>query len=697
MYNELYNYLQDNLEIIERSNYSVVSMKKNHLDFYNKLINIPLFRENNFHWKKMIYYVIYDLHEIQKCKICKDKEAIFHDLKQGYSTVCSILCSRRDPEWKVKAHSNVDYKKRTKNMKKTILEKYGVENVSQIELIKEKKKETCLKNYGVDHPLKNKEISNLVAQKNRSKFPQTLEKIKRTTRKKYGKDFYGETEEHKNHMILLSKDEDYIEKKRKSHKEYFKNNPEQKELLSKRIKKYWASLSKEEKEKFAKKTSLILKELYADDEKRKEIVQRRNKSLVDNCSDEILNELNISRDDKDAHNKISYYYTQKGTLKKYGVDNVFKLEYIQQKCRDVIKEKYNVDNISQHKLFRTMARERSDKNINEIFSKRFNILDINRDDDYKKNILNLKCLTCNYEFYLKFHGIIYKNVKCPNCSLTSIEEGIKKLLNEKDIPYNVKDRSMIPPNELDFFIKDYNLAIECNGLYWHCDLFVDKDYHYKKYKKCKDENIKLLQFFEDDILDKQEIVKSIIYHNLNIHDKVVHGRKCIIRNIESKEKGIFLKENHLMGNDKSKVSLGAFYNDELVSVMTFNHGNITIKENEIFDWELSRFCSKNFYKIHGIANKLFQYFLKSNPEDIKIKTYASIMTGDGSVYKNLGFNLSKRTAPGYFYTSNGIRFHRFKSLSLRENLSISERDDMLSQGYYKVFDAGNNKYIFTTN
>ncbi len=43
-------------------------------------------------------------------------------------------------------------------MKVTVVAKYGVENVSQLEEIKKQKEETCLKNYGVRNPNQNPEI-----------------------------------------------------------------------------------------------------------------------------------------------------------------------------------------------------------------------------------------------------------------------------------------------------------------------------------------------------------------------------------------------------------------------------------------------------------------------------------------------------------------------------------------------------------
>jgi len=270
---------------------------------------------------------------------------------------------------------------------------------------------------------------------------------------------------------------------------------------------------------------------------------------------------------------------------------------------------------------------------------------------------------------------------------------VKDLLDDNRIQYLIRERNIIPPYELDFYIDEFKLAIETNGFYWHSDLFVNKNYHYEKFLRCNNKGIKLLQFFEDDVIFRTDIVRSIISHNLNIHEKVIHGRNCKISEIESKEKGEFLRSNHLMGNDKAMINLGAFHNDELVAVMTFNKGNITITNSDKFDWELSRFCCKNFYKVHGIADKLFKYFVRDKNR-IKIITYASLMTGTGNVYKNLGFKFLHTTKPGYFYFKGKQRFHRFVAVNNRIDRNISEREDMLNQGLLRVYDAGNNKFYF---
>lgn len=96
--------------------------------------------------------------------------------------------------------------------------------------------------------------------------------------------------------------------------------------------------------------------------------------------------------------------------------------------------------------------------------------------------------------------------------MSSIEEKditnfIQSLTSESIIE---NDRRVINPQELDIYVPNKNLAFEYNGMYWHSDLFKDKDYHQKKFLKCKEKGIRLIQINEYDWMNKQDIVKSII-------------------------------------------------------------------------------------------------------------------------------------------------------------------------------------------
>lgn len=77
-----------------------------------------------------------------KCKICKETVE-FISLTRGYEDTCC------------KQHKSTLASKRRKN---TCLKKYGVENAAQNKNVKNKIKNTFIENYGVDHPFKNEEI-----------------------------------------------------------------------------------------------------------------------------------------------------------------------------------------------------------------------------------------------------------------------------------------------------------------------------------------------------------------------------------------------------------------------------------------------------------------------------------------------------------------------------------------------------------
>ena len=63
-------------------------------------------------------------------------------------------------------------------------------------------------------------------------------------------------------------------------------------------------------------------------------------------------------------------------------------------------------------------------------------------------------------------------VLCPICNpernhQTSIETIMKDILDKLNIEYIQHDRKLIGPKELDFYLNNYKIAIECNGTYWH--------------------------------------------------------------------------------------------------------------------------------------------------------------------------------------------------------------------------------------
>ena len=94
------------------------------------------------------------------CPIC-GKPTTFKGLKIGYTKYCSVKCSQNDPVVREKVSTTY---------KKTMLNKYGVENPQQIQVVKDKTKQTCLERYGSEYAIGSKLVKQKIIKSNQSKY-----------------------------------------------------------------------------------------------------------------------------------------------------------------------------------------------------------------------------------------------------------------------------------------------------------------------------------------------------------------------------------------------------------------------------------------------------------------------------------------------------------------------------------------------
>jgi phage antirepressor YoqD-like protein len=362
----------------------------------------------------------------------------------------------------------------------------------------------------------------------------------------------------------------------------------------------------------------------------------------------------------------------------------------------------------------------------------------NRNEHLSKTDNSVICKVCNKKLksitntHLLTHNmsIMDYRVKYPNDKLISVEKfnqyknqfknvsfKIKKSfksVNEVDVANFLISNGIkviqtyrkINGMEIDIYLPDYNIGIEYNGLYWHSEEYgKNKMYHLNKTIKCSENGVKLIHIFEDEWVNKKNITKKKLLHILNLDSSIrIHARKCIIRPIDVKIKNIFLNDNHIQGEDRSNYYIGAFYNDELVSVMCFNSKR-NMTRNVDGQWELTRFATK--YNICGISNRLLKYFI-NNKQPKTVISFADrrwTINYDNNLYTNLGFKLISITEPNYTYFNPKIercgRLHKFnfgkkKLLSKYPNIdpNKSEWDIMSNLGYKKIWDCGLLKYEF---
>jgi len=247
--------------------------------------------------------------------------------------------------------------------------------------------------------------------------------------------------------------------------------------------------------------------------------------------------------------------------------------------------------------------------------------------------------------------------------------------------------------ELDIYLPKLRIGFECNGTYWHSSHQKSKDYHINKTEWFNSKDIKVFHIHECDWKNKKEIIKSMILNQINQTTTKIYARKCIIKSITPQESKNFLINNHLQGNVNSKIKLGLYYNNELISIMTF--GNLRKNLNQTSKegvYELLRFCTKLNTTLVGGASKLLKHFEHEfSPQ--KVISYANIDYSQGKLYENLNFILKHQSKPGYFYIKNNIKYNRFtfrkqNLIKLGYDKNLTESKIMNDLGYYAIYDCG---------
>jgi len=483
----------------------------------------------------------------------------------------------------------------------------------------EKRKQTNLKKYGVDNPQKCKTIKN---------------KTIKTYIMKYGVDNPAKNIDIKN-KILNTKYNFTNEKKYK---------------IYKKIKKSWSDKTSIEKQKII--------------EKRKQTWNNKTKEEKETI---LL---------KRSHTM----------LEKYGYKTTFETPIIKDKINQSLFKKFkNKHHFSNSSI--QLKRIKSYKNILKIkIEKKLNGTSyqyikhyFNENKTIFIDLYHNKCKNISSISYSNFKHKLEKNNLCKHCYKThgsSLKE--KELFNYIKTIYkdDIIHRYRIDSIEVDIFIPKLNLAFEFNGLYWHSELFKDKNYHLNKTNICKNNNIKLIHIWEDDWTFKHNIIKSRIRSLFNMND-TIYARKCIIKNVNNIEAEQFFTDNHLQNFISTPYYIGLYYQEKLVQCMCFS-------KNENGCYLLNRFCSILNYNIIGGVSKILKYFIKNyNPD--KIISYFDRSWGHSNIYKKIGFVFENYTNPSYYYIINKI---------LRTHSSDFKDNKLFNTNNNKIYDCGLIKFTW---
>ena len=414
-------------------------------------------------------------------------------------------------------------------------------------------------------------------------------------------------------------------------------------------------------------------------------------------------------------------------LERYGVECVLVREDVREKSRKVLEEKYGGSYLGTEEFKRSRyiwEPERIKKTISTLIS-RYGVEHYSKTDEFKnllkeysviRNLNNYpeiisienglwrckcphdKCKKCQEKYFETPYHIFFdrKMLGSELCtrllpigksnSGTTIEIFIRDFLDEYNIEYKTNVRDIIPPKELDIYIPSKSIAIECNGIYWHS--LKEPKYHQNKFLECQSKGVQLIQIWEDWVINKPEIVKSILLNKLGLTPNKIYGRCCTIREVSAKDATKFLDENHIQGSTPSSVKLGLYYKDQLVSLMTFTKNKNC--------WVLSRFCNILYTNIIGGASKLLKEFMRKFSGNII--SYSSNDISTGNLYKVLGFTKTN-VSVAYWYISqeNFKRFHRSSFMKSKIKApgdpEATEFEIMSKLPYWRIYDSGTTTWI----
>lgn len=613
---------------------------------------------------------------------------------------------------------------RIQRIKNTNVDKYGCENVFQNEEIKQKSKETLMEKYGVEHYSQTDDFKKQFRSTMEEKYGgiglasrELKEKAVQTNQERYGCSFPMENEEVKN-KSLQTQEEKYGGVG-------FGSKIINEKITDTMIEKYGVDHSSKNEELKNKAMSTMIEKYGGVGTASPEIRQKIESTNLERYgvenpikNEEIRDKLKQTVKDKYGvdnvfqSEEIKELIRQKN-LEKYGVDNPMKSEVIQEKARITNLERYGSESwFTSNTRYETVMVDPSKLDVFKEFKKDPRTFILNNFEEHPtlQNLADMTgvCVATISRYVLETQcQDVVKRQK------SNMEDEVVEFLYSlnPNLQILVDNRSAIYPQEIDIYLPEHNLGIECDPTYTHNSSIPDcwseypksYNYHQKKSFECIDKGIFLFHIFGTDWSNRQYVIKSMLRNLLGYVDTKYYARKLKVVEIDSATCEKFLNENHRQGMLSSKVRLGLrTENDLLVSVMTFSkmRSGIGLKDTDTDNtWELSRFCSLLNTSVVGGASKLFRYFIDKYHPD-KVVSFSDVAHTKGNLYSTLGFDFVSLSDPGYVWVEYDSDLVLSRDKCRKENLkklfndntidveNKTEKEIMMEHGFVQVFDCG---------
>lgn len=382
--------------------------------------------------------------------------------------------------------------------------------------------------------------------------------------------------------------------------------------------------------------------------------------------------------------------TVKNNLEKYGVPRASMTETSKAKLMKTNLERFGCVSSAQHQSVKDKALKTNFEKYGHVSTEVGNIINLEQYND--KDFINQKFIKDGMfikdEFMEYFNccqvaahntlsrlGILYK--KYSSSKETEIERKVKKFLNEYNIKFLTHYRDSL---ELDFFLPDYNIGIECDGLYYHSyggkstkkdiNYYINK--HVNKFNHFMNLGISTIFLWENEVLNETKFGawKLLILEQLNLLPTFNIEIKNLVISIEYPPIE-FLNLYTLGANNFKGIPYKIMYKNN-----TICYYDLSIYDNKII---LNDFVYNSVFIQEKFKIKIFQYLSDLHNKDLIIEV--PLRFGTYNFYNS--FSVNNLIIPKhYIFKISGVA--RSKNINLATNIPIEYLKD--EENYAMIYD-----------
>jgi G:T-mismatch repair DNA endonuclease (very short patch repair protein) len=327
-------------------------------------------------------------------------------------------------------------------------------------------------------------------------------------------------------------------------------------------------------------------------------------------------------------------------------------------------------------------------------------------------------LRCKAEITCPVHGVFMQTARehqaghgCPDCAAeattSSFEQEVAAWLSAQGIFFVRNTREPLHGLEIDLFIPDQQIGIECQGAFWHSDnKLPHARIHEHKANIAEQQGIRLIYIWDFDWIKRKSVVIALLSNALlRLTNSAVYARQGSLTAVNWQDAKDFYTQCHIQGPTyTASHHYGLVYQGTLVACMSCGQNGARRVNITPGDWELLRFATA--CHVPGAASRLFAAFVREHRPQV-VWSFSDRQWFSGALYPLLGFKEDGRLHADYrliHQPPTGLMWHkaswqrknipmRLAELGIDESFDPAtdlrtERDMQDFAKVYRIMDAG---------